>query len=197
MKKNYKNHLYGIRNIFLTSAGLENEEVRNVFLQSYKKSIKNSKVLYVTAAAIDKESILFLKECWNDLISLGIQSKYIIEFNFDTRMDYNDFMNFDIVYICGGDENHLINVINNSGMREDFIKAVNNGLVYIGVSAGACIGSPYVKNGLDFINNKVDVHYPITKSTPNGKLPPDNIQINLSNNQAVWIYNNHYEIIGK
>lgn len=199
---NWKNHLWNNnsvnqRNIFLTSAGLENKKVRKVFLDSYNKNINTSKVLFVTAAAIDKESIAFLDECWKDLLSIGINSKNIIEFNFDRQFTYNDFIKFDIVYICGGDENHLINVINNSGMRNDFIDAINNGLVYIGVSAGACIGSPYVKNGLNFINNKVDVHYSENECTPNGILPPDNIQINLSNNQAVWIYNNHKEIIGE
>lgn len=184
------------RNIFLTSAGLEDVEVRRSFLSSYNKNIKDSKVLFVTAAAIDKEAIEFLKECWNDLLNININPKNIIEFNFDRHFTYNDFMKFDIVYICGGDENHLIKVINNSGMRESFIKAVNNGLVYIGVSAGACVASPYVKNGLNFIQNKVDVHYPDEKAIANGDIPPKNIQINLSNRQAVWIYGNTIQIIG-
>lgn len=184
------------RNIFLTSAGLEDVEVRRAFLSSYNKNIKNSKVLFVTAAAIDKEAIEFLKECWNDLLNININPQNIIEFNFDRHFTYNDFMRFDIVYICGGDENHLIKVINNSGMRESFIKAVNNGLVYIGVSAGACVASPYVKNGLNFIQNKVDVHYPDEEAIANGDVPPKNVQINLSNRQAVWIYGNTIQIIG-
>ena len=181
--------------VLLTSTGLENEKIRDVFLTNIEKHPRFTKVLFVTCAAIDQESKDMVKECYKELLDLRIRPNFITEYNFDFKMSVDDLCQYDLMYVCGGDENYLIEKIIAGKMRSNLIDAVRKSLFYIGVSAGACVGSPYVQDGLNFCPNKVDVH--CTKDvTPNGKLPPQNVQINLSDGQAVWIKDNIMTIIG-
>ena len=181
--------------VLLTSTGLENAEIRSTFLANIEKSLRFYKVLFVTCAAIDQESKDMIKECYKELLDLNIKPASIVEYNFDFKMSIDELNQYDLIYVCGKDENYLIEKIIASNMKTNLIKAIKDELFYIGVSAGARIGSPYVKDGLNFCPNKVDVHC-IRDITPNGKLPPSNVQINLSDGQAVWIKDHVMTIIG-
>ena len=181
--------------VLLTSTGLENVEVRNTFLANIEKSLRFYKVLFVTGLNMDQQSKDMIKKSYEELLDLNIKPSSIVKYNFDSKMSIDEMNQYDLLYICGNDENYLIERIIASRMRENLIKAVKNGLFYIGVSAGARIGSAYVKDGLCFCPNKVDVHC-IKNVTPSGKLPPSDIQINLSDGQAIWIKDNTMTIIG-
>lgn len=184
------------RRILLTSAGLESPIIRRLFTKHLGCPLKDAKVLFVTAAAIDKESKDMIPECREDLINAGIDSRHIVEYNFETHKTIEELNRYQAIYFCGGDENHLMRTIINRKMDQNLKEAVNSGLFYIGVSAGACIGSSYVKDGLRFIPHKVDVHYNPSESTKDGPLPSPDQQINLSNSQAVWIYGDDARIVG-
>lgn len=184
------------RRILLTSAGLESPIVRQLFVKHLGCPLKDAKVLFVTAAAIDREAKDMISECREDLINAGIDSHNIIDYNFETHKTIEELNRYQAIYFCGGDENHLMRVIVNRKMDQNLKAAVDNGLFFIGVSAGACIGSSYVKNGLRFIPHKVDVHYDPSEATKDGPLPSPDQQINLSNSQAVWVYGDKARIVG-
>lgn len=181
--------------VLLTSTGLKHSDIRDVFLSNIEKSLRFYKVLFVTCAAIDKESKDMVKECYKELLDLNIKPSSITEYDLEYKMSVDELNKYDLIYVCGEDENYLIEKIVVSKMRSNLINAVKDGLFYIGVSAGTRIASPYVKDGLNFCPNKINVHC-IKSVTPNGELPPSSVQINLSDGQAVWIKDNTMTIIG-
>lgn len=181
--------------MLLTSNGFENPHISLIFLNMIKIDPQNIKILFIPVAAeVDKESREILPECINELLRMGI-----LESNIDIRNDienitYIEIINkYNCIYMAGGDENHLINRINNSGFRNELLRAINNGIFYIGVSAGTCICTPYVSNSLNIIPNSTDVHCE-KDVTPDGLLPI-NKNINLSAKQAILINGNDIRII--
>ena len=70
-------------------------------------------------------------------------------------------------------------------------KYLDNGGIYVGVSAGSVCASGKYQNGLDFIKNILDVHCDI--GSPNGSITTSG-KICLTNNQAIFINNNSMEI---
>lgn len=81
--------------------------------------------------------------------------------------------------------------MNEINFKETINKYLNNGGIYVGVSAGSvCAGGKY-ENNLGFIKNVLDVHCDV--GTNNGKIE-DNDKICLTNNQAIFIDDNGMEI---
>ena len=70
-------------------------------------------------------------------------------------------------------------------------KYLDNGGIYIGVSAGSVCASGKYENSLGFIKNVLDVHCDI--GSPNGSITTSD-KICLTNNQAIFINDNSMEI---
>lgn len=195
MKLKLLNESIDIKNnkqrLLLTSNGFENPRIGRFFLNKIQIIPFNIKLIFYDTAAIDKESKDILEKCYEELFDLGIRKENILTI---TDMNTNiDLSIFDCLYMAGGDENYLINTINSTGFRYKLLNAIQKGLLYIGVSAGTCICSNYVKNNLGFISNVVDVH--CKKDIAKTGIINYSDQINLSVNQAVWIEGDHKEVI--
>lgn len=182
------------KHILLTSTGFTNKKFEKLFINNIRKPINKVRVIFVPTAAIDKESKSILPECKKDLTNAGVLKQNIITYDLDYLMDINELSTFDAIYFCGGSENHLMKAINKIGFKKPLLNAINDSLFFIGVSAGSMIASNSVKNNLGIIPNKLEPHCE-KDITPDGPLPPRNIQINLSDDQAVWITNNESVII--
>ncbi len=91
---------------------------------------------------------------------------------------------YDAIYVCGGDTQHLLNRINEVDFNSTLKKFIENGGVYVGVSAGSIIFADNLKNNLGYMKCKLNVH------TSEGEQAGD-IDVNCSNcisltdNQAV------------
>ena len=109
-------------------------------------------------------------------------------------MGLKELNTFDTIHFCGGSETHLMKAINRINFGPTLKTAVNNGLFYIGVSAGSMIASSSVKNSLRFIPNPLEPHCE-DNVTPNGPLLDKDVPINLSDNQAVWITDDSVTIV--
>lgn len=99
---------------------------------------------------------------------------------------------YDAIYFCGGDPKYLLTEVNRTGFNGILKSAVENGLFYIGASAGAVIAAGNLSNNLGFMENHLYVH--CRKGTPCGKLPAGKA-VRLTDMQAVWIEGDDYEII--
>lgn len=176
-----------MKRIMLTSTGFDNPNLQRLFITHIYKPIDKVKALFIPTAAIDQESIDILPACRKDLTDAGVLNKNIVTYDLDKKMSVKELNEYDVLYMCGGDDIYLMNRIILIDMRDNLIRSVNNGLFYIGVSAGSticCTG--VIENGLDFIPNYLEPHS-TRNITPDGPLPPKNKRINLSDNQAVWI----------
>ena len=104
-------------------------------------------------------------------------------------------MAYDAIYFCGGSEKYLIKRINQINFKPILISAINNGIFFIGVSAGSMIVSDSVKNGLGIIKNKLEPHCEKNIALNGNINLNDNTQIRLSDNQALWIYGDRSIIV--
>ncbi|MCH5317191.1 MAG: Type 1 glutamine amidotransferase-like domain-containing protein [Eubacterium sp.] len=197
-----------MKRLLLTSTGFSNKRFASLFLEKINKDAADIKVLFVPTAATDDGAREMLPCCYQDLTNVGIlpENIFIYELRHLISQGHNksnfpqhfrllsvkEMENYDAVYFCGGDEAHLLNEVNRTGFKEILKSAVENGLFYIGASAGAVIAAKNLPNNLGFIKNRIYVH--CSKGTPCGKLPTDK-NIYLTDRQAVWIEGDTYEII--
>lgn len=175
-----------MRRILLTSTGFTNKNLEKLFLEHIGKSAQNLRVIFVPTAANDEESKSILPFCRQDLADAGVLDENIITYDLDRAMDITELCTFDAIYFCGGSESHLMDAINRIGFAPILMEAVNEGLFYIGVSAGSMIASASVSNGLSIIPNPLEPHCE-ENITPDGPLPAAELPVNISDDQAVWI----------
>ena len=197
-----------MKRLLLTSTGFANKSFASLFLEKINKDAADIKVLFVPTAATDDGAREMLPYCYQDLTGAGIlpENIFIYELRHLISQGHNksnypqhfrllsvkEMENYDAVYFCGGDEAHLLNEVNRTGFNKILKSAVENGLFYIGASAGAVIAAKNLPNNLGFIENHLYVH--CVKGTTCGKLLTD-MDIHLTDQQAVWIERDSYEII--
>lgn len=64
-----------MKKILLTSAGFENKNIKNKFMELVGKKATNIKALFITTAAVELSAIMVLPECLEDLLNCGIPSE--------------------------------------------------------------------------------------------------------------------------
>lgn len=175
-----------MKHIMLTSTGFTNKNLEKLFLDHIGKQPKDIKVVFVPTAANDDESRSAVPLCRQDLTDAGIPETNIFDYDLDRPMPAEELQKFDAIYFCGGSETHLIEKVNRSGFAPTLLNAVENGLFYIGVSAGSMIASSSVPNNLGIIDNPLEPHCEENVS-PCGLLPENGGPVNISDDQAVWI----------
>lgn len=181
-----------MKKILLTSAGFENINIQNKFLELINKDPKDIKALFITTAAIEPDAILMLPKCLNDLLNCGISKDNIVVYDMHKLISFNEIKKYDVVYVCGGSTRYLLSRMNEVGFNKVIRDYVNNGGFYIGVSAGSVAASGKYENNLNFINNVLNVHCEV--GDPVGDIKKDG-DINLANSQAILITNNECRII--
>ena len=186
---------YNRRRILLTSTGFTNKNIEKIFIDNIHKPLSDVKVIFVPTAANDPESKSIIPECYKDLTNAGISDKNIMWYDLDRQMNLSEIMAYDAIYFCGGSEKYLIKRINQINFKPILISAINNGIFFIGVSAGSMIVSDSVKNGLGIIKNKLEPHCEKNIALNGNINLNDNTQIRLSDNQALWIYGDRSIIV--
>ena len=184
--------------VLLTSAGLETEEIKECFVDMAGKDMSLIKALFIPTAAIDAGAIEVLPKCMNDLLKCGILDKNIDVFDLHTGMEFEKLQQYDVVYLCGGNTNYLIERINATRFNKSLMEYIgSNGLV-IGVSAGSLIFSDNLDDNLGLIDTKLDVH--CITGEKRGKLTyPLKNNVKLTNTCALVIrdFPDGMEIIGE
>lgn len=175
-----------MKKIMLSSTGFTNKNLEKLFLDNIDKPVEQVRVVFVPTAANDEESKSVLPFCMQDLTYAGVLEENIITYDLDRRMELDELLTFDAIYFCGGSETHLMEAVNKADFASALLQAVDRGLFYIGVSAGSMIASSSVPNNLGIISNPLEPHCE-ENITPCGSLPSDNLPVNISDNQAVWI----------
>ena len=168
-----------MRKILLTSTGFENKNIEKKFIELLNKRTDEAKVLFIITATIDSDAIRILSGCLDDLTNCGIKDENITIYDLHKIITDEELNKYDAIYVCGGSTKHLVE------------KYLDNGGIYIGVSAGSVCASGKYQNGLDFIKNILDVHCDI--GSPNGSITTS-VKICLTNNQAIFINDNSMEI---
>lgn len=181
-----------MKKILLTSAGLENISIKNKFLDLVMKEPSDIKALFITTAAIDTEAIIVLPKCLEDLFSCGIKEDNIMVYDMHKLISFYELQKYDVVYVCGGNTSYLVDRIKEVGFKNSIDKYLEQGGIYIGVSAGSVAASGNYIEGLNFIKNKIHVH--CDKRQENQVI--NNLDdIYLTDDQAILILNDKTTII--
>ena len=194
------------RYLFLTSDGLT-DDMKKQFFNTIGKSPREAKILFIPTAALEtdgaREGIAI---CLYDLSSMGIPYENIVVYNLELILSkgyertYSSYVKepfmlarlltdeeikmFDAVFVGGGDASVLCREMNRTGFDKILEKAINDGLVYVGISAGSMYAAGNLKDGLHIIDNPIIPHCNGEKITEltNGKN-----EIQLSDGHAVYI----------
>ena len=172
--------------LMLTSCGLETEEIKQYFLKMLGKHPNETKALFIPTAAIDADAIAVLPKCMNDLLKCMIPKENITVYDLHENISYEDILQYDIVYLCGGRTSYLLERINDSGFRNTLLSYIENDGFVLGVSAGSLVFANNLPGNLGPIDSKLNVH--CEKSNVSGAISvPLPTNIKLSNNAAIII----------
>ena len=177
-----------MKKILLTSTGFDNENIKNKFMKLINKNISDVCVLFIITAANDPDSIRILSGCLDDLTKCGIIDENITVYDMHKLLPIKDINNYDVIYVCGGSTKKLVDRIKEVNFKSFVDAFINNGGIYIGVSAGSIAST---NQGLGLMNNKLDVH--CDKGTNNGIVSTLE-DIYLTDNQALYITDNIMEV---
>ena len=203
-----------MRTLFLSSSGL-NEKTARVFWDCIKKEPANTKVIFVPSAAVVNDSAKEgIAVCVERLMYMGIPfgnifiydlslllsagyertySSYIQDIPAPLRlMSVDELKQFDIIVFCGGNASMLLNEVNRTGFSNPLKQAIENGLVYLGISAGSMIAAGNFADGLGYLTNQFVPH--AEKGTPCGEVPKEGV-IALTDGQVVLIRGEQKDII--
>lgn len=173
-----------MKRIILTSTGFDNDNIMNKFIDLLNVDVKDAKILFIITAANNPEAVRILSGCLDDLTKCGILDDNITVYDMHKLISQEDINKYDAIYVCGGSTRYLVDRITELDIKPTIDKYIENGGIYIGVSAGSvCAGGKY-ENGLGFIENKLDVHCDV--GTPNGVINSTS-DIFLTDNQAIFI----------
>lgn len=144
--------------VLLTSCGLETENIQTKFTDMLKMDTAEAKAVFIPTAAIDADAIEVLPKCMNDLLKCGIKKENITVYDLHKPMSANELKRCDVIYICGGSPEYLLERINEIGFGACIKEFINENKLLIGVSAGSIIFADNLKNNLGLLNRRLDVH---------------------------------------
>ena len=145
-----------MRKIILTSCGIISNNLKEKFYNIIEKNVEDLKLLYITTA-IDGErddNKSWVEREYKTILNLGIKESNITEYKLDYELDFNDY---DAIYMMGGNTLYLLDVIRKNGMTEKIKNAINNGVIYIGSSAGSQILGNSIETAVPYNNNFVNM----------------------------------------
>ena len=183
--------------VLLTSAGLETEDIKIYFMDMLNKDMSMVQALFIPTAAINADAIEVLPKCMNDLLKCGIPKENIRVYDLHVGMDIRELQKYDVVYLCGGDTNYLLERINDTRFNETLMEYIRSDGMVIGVSAGSLIFSNNLNQNLGLLDTRLDVH--CAEGEKSGKLAyPLKENVRLTNTCALAIrdFPDGLEIIG-
>lgn len=203
-----------MRRILLTSGGLT-ENFKNIFWQVINKEPSRVKIIFVPSAATESDGAREgISMSIYKFMEMGILVQNILVYNLKYLLSANycrtyskevkdlplafrllttkELNEFDAIIFCGGDAGLLTSEVNRTGFHIVLNQAVENGLFYIGMSAGSMVAGGNFKEGLKYIDNHIVVH--CQKGTVCGKIE-NNDDIFLTDEQAIWIEGDAIQLI--
>ena len=207
-KENYNRHL------FLTSGGLT-ENMKTSFFNIIGKCPEEVKILYIPTAGIEtdgaREGIVI---CLHELSAMGICTENIFVYNLELilskgyqrtysayvtdahmasrLMTPEELKGFDAVFVGGGDSAVLCREMVRTGFDRVLEQAIDDGLIYVGISAGSMYAAGNLDDGLHIIPNPIIPHWDGGKLL---SLPTDSKEIYLVDGQAIYIEGYHVCLI--
>ncbi len=180
--------------LILTSAGFKNPKIEAKFLELVNAPKEKIRAIFIPTAAITEEQKAIVPLCKNDLLNAGLFEENIVTYDLDRIISCEEICSFHAIYVCGGSPQYLLNRINETEFYNPLKGFLDNGGVYVGVSAGSIIMANNLPDNLGYINCRLNVHvqdgskcgYIVARECP---------EISLTDDQAIIVTGNDVYII--
>jgi dipeptidase E len=183
-----------MKKIILTSTGFNNKKIEQKFLAMVNKPAKDIKAIWIPTAAINEDAKAMLPFCMDDLLNAGILPENIKEYNLDQTISNKELDYYDVIYVCGGDSRHLLTKMHEDNFVSPLQEFIDQGGVYIGVSAGSCICAKGFEDNLGFLPCTLSVH--CEEGNTSGTIDfTQTTHINLTDHQAIILEENEAYIL--
>ena len=203
-----------LKNMILTSSLYESIELVKKFLD---KNIESKKILFIpTATNVDeyKKYIHLTQKAFEDF---GYEVENFDVSIFSEEIAKEKLSEAKIVFISGGNTFYLLQELKRKNLITYLKERIENGLLYIGESAGSVIAAPDIEyasviddktvatelddyTGLNLVDFYIVPHFeeePFVESSRNTvELYKDKLDLKLINNkEAILVENNNFTII--
>lgn len=173
--------------LLLTSAGFNSNKIIETVKELLDDDMKNMKVLFITTAAVTEEQKKILPLCKNEILELGILDRHIDTYDFEYPLN-DSIKKYDLIYVAGGSTKHLLEKFKT--WKDTLDLFLDDGGLYIGVSAGSIVMTTTHPEGLNYLDCKMKVHQ------KTGDLHFESGErLSLTDDQAVLILNEKVTII--
>lgn len=200
-----------MKNVLLTSTGLQYNAVAEKFLSVIPKPANELKILFIPTASRTDEEMMFVKKSENELLSVGVNKDNIFWFDVDDKSANYGSADFDCVYVCGGNTFYLLKKLKESGYFTKLLDWINNGILYVGTSAGSVIAAPDINyilcmdtndcnlndtSGFSLISSSLIPHYTeeFAESASIFRRENGNV-LTISDNQALYLSDKGVEMV--
>lgn len=200
--------------LLLSSRGWEqNQKIAKKFLRLIGKPAE-AKIFLITTARKKDRDWKWVRIHIDMLKDIGISKKNISIFSLDRKIEKDELITMDAVYVCGGNTFLYLSGIKKTGLDKEIKKFMKNGGVYYGISAGSVIAGPDIsfvsalgdtndiklknKKGLELTKLSIAPHYDNKKHKKviNGLIKKMGSSIvPLTDRQAVEVINEKTTII--
>ena len=144
------------KKMVLTSCGIIDSNLKQNFYKLLDKDISKVKILFITAAVYGENNsdTKWIDDEFKTILDLGIKKENIQEF----KMDYEiDLSLYDLVYMLGGNTFYLLKKIRDTNFDLKLKEAIENGVIYVGSSAGSVIMGSTTELSLPYDKNRVNL----------------------------------------
>lgn len=202
------------RHLFLTSSGLS-DRMKKMFTDIIGKSPKEIRILYIPSAGYETDGAREgFAVCLDELAKMGIRYDNILIYNLELLLSkeykrtysahianpamvsrlltIEELGEFDAVFVSGGDSSVLCREMVRTGFDEVLKRAIGDGLVYVGISAGSIYAAGNLDKGLHIILNPIIPHQSGHKAT---EITNSSAKIYLSDGQALYVENDEIRLI--
>lgn len=132
-----------MKTLLLTSAGTD---VKEEILKILPKPAHKLKLAYIITASKVESDTSYVQKDGKNLEEMGFQVEEIdIEGKNEEELR-SELSKFDIIFVQGGNTFYLLKTIKESGFDKVIKDLINEGKIYIGVSAGTIICSPTIES---------------------------------------------------
>lgn len=114
------------------------------------KPASELKVAFIRTAADPYEDQSFVEADRNKLIEMSFSIKDVDLKNKTLTELKDDFKNIDLILMAGGNTFYLLDHIRKSGFDQLLPRLLNNGLIYVGSSAGSIVCCPTIESARKF-----------------------------------------------
>ena len=147
--------------ILLTSTGTSSQNAKKSVLK-FLPQLPNKNAVLITTASKDKENNKWNIITREQFLELGYEKVDFLDLEFNSTVNLSEY---GTIYVCGGNTFKLMKYVQESNFKEEVIKCLDRGGLYIGTSAGAIIATPTIQIA--------------------GEIEPDENEVNLTNLEAM------------